>query len=427
MKQLLSLALAATLALTGSAQPHHHGRHHGKRAHDLDVRALEEVIVTGPTVTVYQLAGGGLISEEEAKKGIASGIYVVIGDSGNVDDGTATLKPITKPTSSGGVFKEGQAADGGSVQVKAESAPSSNKPIPSPPQKDTANDPVPPPPPPPPPPTSGMSGGSGVDAEFPSGQLSCDSFPSGYGAIPADWLGMSGWLGIQRGHANIVTGIAGHSCTPGSYCSYLCPSGYEKSQWPARQGDDNESIGGLYCNSQGKLEITRPAVKTLCQKGKGGVYVKSSLSETAFVCRTDYPGTESMLIPIEVAPGGQYPVTNPDQTWYLWDGKKTSAQYYINKSGLSRDNACTWDSPADPTGAGDKAPTNFGTGMDNGITYFGLFPNSAVSSAILNYNVRITVDGQEACSLVNGVYSGSPNGCTGAARAGQEVLIELYN
>lgn len=393
----ISVAVVASLVTAGSAQPHRHAHHHDKRV-------LKTVVVNGPTETVYELVGVGIIPADEALKGIESGLYVVKSKPDPNVDGKAVA------ASSDGIFKEGPSASGPSDDDDEEPSPSP----PSPP----ASSPDAPAPP---------SGGSGLDAEFPSGTLDCSSFPDGYGALKADWLNMGGWLGIQWGFSNIRTGIGGDGCSPGAHCSYLCPEGYEKTQWPERQGSTLESIGGLYCNDNGKLELSRPEVKTLCTKGAGGVFVKNSLSQKVYVCRTDYPGTEAMVIPIGCEPGGdEHELTNPYQTTYMWDGKKTSAQYYINPAGLSRDDSCVWDSAAAPGAAGDKAPTNFGTGMDDGTTYWGLFPNSAVSKAVLEFNVRVFVEGEEVCKLENGVYSGGPNGCTGAAAKGKKTLMEFY-
>lgn len=420
MKQFFVFAIT-TFAVASAVQPHYHGHRHARSLPNsaLIKRALKKEVVVS-TEIVWELLGEGPISAEDAKDGIKNGKYAIV--SGIEDEDEAeflTIEANNKP----GVFKEDETE---LTLTSSTAAISTLSPLTSSLASSTlsttssssalATET-----------SSSMLNYNNIDKEFPDGELPCDSFPNGYGAVAADWLGMDGWLGIQWGHSNIVTGISGDSCTPGGYCSYLCPEGYQKSQWPSRQGDSLESIGGLYCNNDGKLELTRPSVKTLCEKGKGGVYVKNKLSQTVFMCRTDYPGTEAMLIPIEVGPDGiEHDVTNPDQTWYKWDGKLTTAQYYINPAGLDRDNACVWDSAAIPDGAGDKAPTNFGTGMNDGITYFGLFPNAAVSSAILEYNVRISVDGENKCKLEDGVYSQSSSGCTGAAINNSKILIEFY-
>ena len=74
-------------------------------------------------------------------------------------------------------------------------------------------------------------------------------------------------------------------------CSYACPPGYQKSQWPAEQGSTGQSVGGLFCNENNKLVKTNPDLsKTLCIKGTGAVKVVNKLSTNAAFCRTDYPG-----------------------------------------------------------------------------------------------------------------------------------------
>ena len=45
-------------------------------------------------------------------------------------------------------------------------------------------------------------------------------------------------------------------------------------------------------------------------------------------------GNENMIIPIDSQPGQTYPLTNPDsKTYYKWQGKYTTAQYYVNNEG----------------------------------------------------------------------------------------------
>lgn len=134
--------------------------------------------------------------------------------------------------------------------------------------------------------------GKGVDSNpntgknFPDGTLSCDTFPSAYGAIPMTWVTKQGWSGIQTGNSN---GDAVGVCVEGALCSYACPAGFSKSQWPADQPSDGESRGGLLCQG-GKLHLTRSSYPQLCQPGAGGVTVQNKLSKTVSVCRTDYPG-----------------------------------------------------------------------------------------------------------------------------------------
>jgi hypothetical protein len=133
------------------------------------------------------------------------------------------------------------------------------------------------------------------------------------------------------------------------------------------------------------------------------------------VCGTDYPASENMVVPLQATPGGTFPLTNPDSaTYYVWEGKPTTAQYYVNPAGVSVEDGCRWVNPNLPTSSGNWAPNNIGVGKDaTGTTYISIFNNSPTSSAILDFNVRITGDVSIECTLENGVYSNGPgNGCT---------------
>ena len=96
---------------------------------------------------------------------------------------------------------------------------------------------------------------------------------------------------------HIDTAVAGgDNCTSGAMCSYACPPGYQKSQWPTQQGSTGQSVGGLMCNSNNKLVKTNPGLSsTLCIKGTGATTVVNKLSTNAAICRTDYPGESYLL------------------------------------------------------------------------------------------------------------------------------------
>ena len=146
--------------------------------------------------------------------------------------------------------------------------------------------------------TSSTPNGQGLDVEFPDGEIDCTTFPSDYGPIEVGWANLGGWSGIQyiTIEGDIVTEIVtavpgGDGCKPGAMCSYACPPGYQKSQWPSAQGSTGQSVGGLSCSSNGKLTLTNPSLsKTLCIRGTGAVIVQNKLSNNAAICRTDYPG-----------------------------------------------------------------------------------------------------------------------------------------
>lgn len=140
--------------------------------------------------------------------------------------------------------------------------------------------------------------GQGLDREFPDNEIDCSDFPSDYGAIDIHWMGIGGWSGIQYpkydGDSVVDMDTAvpgGKNCTANAMCSYACPPGYQKSQWPSTQGATGQSVGGLKCNDQGKLCLTNPALsKTLCVKGTGATTIHNKLGKSAAICRTDYPG-----------------------------------------------------------------------------------------------------------------------------------------
>ena len=145
--------------------------------------------------------------------------------------------------------------------------------------------------------TSAQPVSEGLDKDFPDGEIECSKFPAEYGPISVEWAKIGGWSGIQyvtiQGDAvtYIETANPGDSCKPGAMCSYACPAGYQKSQWPSAQGASGESVGGLQCNENGKLALTNPGLsKKLCIKGTGQTQVQNKLSFNAAVCRTDYPG-----------------------------------------------------------------------------------------------------------------------------------------
>lgn len=111
-----------------------------------------------------------------------------------------------------------------------------------------------------------------------------------------DYLDLGGWSGIQyvtfgdKLISDIVTAVTGDDCHNGAMCSYACPPGYQKSQWPTTQGSTGQSVGGLQCKN-GKLYLTNKDLSSkLCIEGVGGVHVQNNLGEEVAVCRTDYPG-----------------------------------------------------------------------------------------------------------------------------------------
>lgn len=281
----------------------------------------------------------------------------------------------------------------------------------------------------------------GTDEEFPDGTIDCSEFPSKYGAVDIHWMKIGGWSGIQYPTisggvvTDMSTAIAGDTCRKGAMCSYACKPGYQKSQWPSTQGATKQSVGGLLCNQNGKLALTNPQLsKKLCIKGTGATKVQNNLSKNAAICRTDYPGTESETIPLNTQPKQTYPLTCPDsKTYFQWDGKPTTAQYYINNQGVSKEKACFWGE--DGSHVGNWAPSYLGVGQDiYGKTWLSISStkqNLPKDYQPLDYSVEITGDGLSGkCKLIGGKYCSGDNydncndeGCTVQVMSGEATYV----
>lgn len=268
-----------------------------------------------------------------------------------------------------------------------------------------------------------LSDYSDPSVEFQDGVLSCDEFPSGQGVVALDHLGFGGWSGIY--HADTSTG---GSCTNGAYCSYACQSGMSKTQWPSKQPSNGVSVGGLLCKN-GKLYRSNPNSNYLCEWGVDKAVVVSELDLDVAICRTDYPGTENMVIPTVATAGGSIVLTTVDQdSYYIWNGMKTSAQYYVNNAGIDWTEGCVWGDAG--SGIGNWAPLNFGAGYTGGIAYLSLIPNPNNYDAA-NFNVKIIAanggDVNGNCVYENGKYNGDgTDGCTAAVTSGRAQFV-LYN
>ncbi|KAF5100530.1 hypothetical protein D0Z03_000799 [Geotrichum reessii] len=265
---------------------------------------------------------------------------------------------------------------------------------------------------------------STISGNFEDGTIDCSTFPSSQpGVISLDYLGFGGWSGIY--HSDTSTG---GSCTEGAYCSYSCQPGMSKTQWPSSQPDNGVSVGGLLCKG-GKLYRSNSAFKDLCVWGVDSAVVTSELSQSVAICRTDYPGTENMVIPTIVGPGETAALTCVDQsTYYTWRNKATSAQYYVNNAGVSQADGCVWGDSG--SGVGNWAPLNFGAGAVDGISYLSLIPNPNNRNAA-NFNVKIVADDGAVvngeCKYENGAYNGNgSDGCTVAVTKGRAKFV-LYN
>ncbi|UNI15264.1 Beta-glucosidase (SUN) [Purpureocillium takamizusanense] len=429
MKNLLGYTLAASLAASATANSHHHLHRHARRhgSKVVDKRAPDQVtVVVVAATTAYEMAGKPY-EASKAQQCIDRGDCVVVGET------TPTWTPPPpppppKPTTTS------------KAPAQFIEKPSTTSSPPPPPPKTTSQAPPPPPAPSQAKPaksSNSNSGGFGVDREFPSGEIECSKFPSDYGAVPIDWLNQGGWSSLQgvpdfsfgaKLISKIIGGTSGSTCITGYFCSYACPPGYQKAHWPEAQGSTGQSVGGLYCNDKGYLELTRKGYSTLCMKGAGGVSIQNDLDEVVATCRTDYPGSEAMVIPAIAQPGGTVEITNPKQDdYYVWQGKTTSAQYYINPKGLGEKDACVWTSSVAPKSAGNWASLNLGVGQAaDGNTYIGLFRNEPTSDAKLDFNVEIIGDVTTKCSYKNGQFSNGGKGCTATVAPGGKAIVRYF-
>ena len=305
MKLLTGAVVLATAANVAAAVAHNHRHmhHHNKK------RATEVVTVPGPTVVMYKF-GDNFVSEKEVCEGINNGTYAWAEgtqdkpDCGNINSpAPAPAAPVAEsspspdaPAAPKETPKEDPKADAGNAFLQDEpsnSGPKDDGESDSGASRGGSDDVEVD--------TSGLSGydskiasNSNVDREFPDGEVDCSEFPEKYGAIPIDWMEIGGWAGIQKTSisngviGDIRTAVANEGCSDGSYCSYACPPGYQKSQWPEQTS--STSVGGLLCKG-GKLTLTNKALSSkLCMKGTGMVNVENKLGKNVAICRTDYPG-----------------------------------------------------------------------------------------------------------------------------------------
>lgn len=263
--------------------------------------------------------------------------------------------------------------------------------------------------------SSGSGSGSG---SFQDGTIPCSEFPSVDGIVSVDWLGLGGWASIMASD-----GSTSESCSDGFYCSYACKPGMSKTQWPSNQPSDGRSVGGLYCKS-GYLYRSNTDTDSLCESDLSTGYVKSELSDVVALCRTDYPGSENMVVPTELQGGATEPLSVVDEdSYFLWQGKKTSAQYYVNNAGVSVEDGCIWGSAS--AGVGNYAPIVIGAGSTGGLTYLSLIPNPNNGNGA-NYNIKIeategsSINGD--CYYENGSFSSS-DGCTVTVTSGSANII----
>lgn len=264
-----------------------------------------------------------------------------------------------------------------------------------------------------------LSNFSDPSVEFEDGTIACSDFPSGQGVIAVDWIGLDGWSSIMN-----MDGDTSTSCEDGYYCSYACQAGMSKTQWPSDQPSDGRSVGGLYCDG-GYLYRSNTDKKYLCEWGQESAYAVNQVDSEIALCRTDYPGSENMNIPTVVTANSQKPISVVDEdSYYQWEGKKTSAQYYVNNAGVSAEEGCIWGT--DGSGVGNWAPVVIGAGYTDGVTYLSIIPNPN-NEETPNYSVKIeATDGSTvvgSCSYVDGEYTGGSDGCTVSVTSGSANFV----
>jgi len=428
-------AISATAGVVASAQPHrhHHHQHAQKRS---PVPEPQDVVTIDVPETVYVCNFEGMtIDYDECQEGINNGTFITSSGGELVEASSSSPSSVAPaPTSSSVVISVASsssvapAASAPVVQnlVAQHAAPLSTShsvaptsaPYSAPKHVATSSAPAPAQ-------TSStfVSSGNGVNSAFPNGQISCSSFPSQYGAINVDWVGLGGWTGVQNprsqlaaGFSDIETATSGtcsgaNCCTEGAYCSYACPPGYQKSQWPTMQGSTGQSVGGLLCQN-GMLHLTNAALSNnLCIPGSQEVtvLVQNTMSQQAAVCRTDYPGTEGETVPLDAQPGTTQNLTMPSsEDYYQWQGKGTSAQYYVNPAGTSVSDGCQWGSPNG--NLGNYAPLNLGVGYSNGMAWLSIFQNAPTTNAKLDFTIELVGDNMIGnCKYSNGQYCSGAN------------------
>lgn len=305
LSNVLAVVTAGSLVTASPAGHKHHGHPHPVEKREAE--NVKTVKVPGPTIVAYKL-NGNLIDENDVCQGIDDGSLSLVGgkelppkcpavDSKSTGSHTASASVVStsiekvttgpRPTSEQKGYEAPKLATKPAATHLASAASTML------PNVDAVDRPV----------LAPISTGEGLDENFPDGAIDCSTFPSKYGPIKVDWAQLDGWSGIQYvtfdgNHIDhIETALPnGKGCKPGAMCSYACPPGYQKSQWPSAQGSTGQSIGGLRCGADGKLRLTNSNLsRKLCVPGTGATVVENKLSNNAAICRTDYPGKFTVL------------------------------------------------------------------------------------------------------------------------------------
>ncbi|KAJ5145695.1 uncharacterized protein N7515_000259 [Penicillium bovifimosum] len=389
----------AVLATAGLAAAHGHG--HGHAHNHKRATETETVSVPGPVVydfVVMDPSKSGApqsISVDDACKGLANHELEWL------DDAVAAACPSSSSSTSTAAPTTSTVAPAILQEVSAVITPASSTTTAAPTSTTTKAAATS---------SSSSSGAKGLTADFPDGEIDCSEFPSDYGAVALDYLGLGGYSGIQ--YVTILDDLVSDIVTA----------------WPTTQGATGQSVGGLQCKG-GKLYLTNKSHKQLCIPGVGGVHVKNQMSENVAVCRTDYPGTESETVPLAASPGVTHDLTCPDgDTYFFWEGKATSAQYYVNPKGVSVEKGCQWGDGSEPIG--NWAPINLGVGYTKSGKFLSIFPNAPTTDEPLDFNIKLEGDDlSDECRYENGKFYDSKgpiqgnSGCTVGVTSGKAYYV----
>lgn len=377
-----SVLTILTIAATALAAPLQGQRHHQHHQHQLDKRAVV-------TEIVYVDIHGNTIAAPTPQT-----------SSQDVIAATSTAVAVEPSTTAAASSSSSEAAPASSSSAAPSAEPSS----------------------------SGSSGSGGIQGDlsafanpgsFEDGVYDCASVPTGQGVIAIDWIS-----GLTGGWSTIMNenGDTSSTCQDGFYCSYGCQAGMSKTQWPEQQPSNGVSMGGLLCKN-GKLYRSNTNADSLCEWGTPDINFVSEIGKDVAICRTDYPGSENMNIPTLLSAGGQAPVSVVDSdTYYTWQGGKTSTQYYVNNAGVSVEDGCIWGTAG--SGVGNWAPVVLGAGTTGGLTYLSLIPNPNNKDQP-NYNLKIVGDNVNGnCVYENGQYNGAgSDGCTVTVVSGSAQFV----
>lgn len=292
----MKFIIATSIALSGAASALTHGHVH--RAHPRSLPNSKYVVEEHVEVTVLECwLEGRLVSAEECDEGVRNGTLIFLDEDYKQDAPKATSVSTYLSDPTPVALPDPPKVEPSAPAKVEQSVPTKPAYVAPEPEFKPAS-------------YGGGHGGSsysdgdsGVSKEFPDGQIDCNVFPSEYGAVPLKWLNIGGWASVQKPSVNIATGYndimtvtksqcqGDNCCLEGSFCSYACPNGFLKTQWPAKQGVTGQSIGGLYCQG-GKLHLSKPQDKFLCTAGhqEPKITVKNTIGQNVAICKTNYPG-----------------------------------------------------------------------------------------------------------------------------------------